>query len=380
MNDSLLAMTMHAERNPSRRALLKGAMAATVTASLPARNAAAADLVVAVLYVGWRQDHGYAQSHAEGIAAIKALEGVRVVEVERVPETPTAEATMKRLIETERTGLLLLTSYDYFDPHMLNACTAYPAVQFRHCGDVWRAGRHPSNAGSYFGFADECQYLCGIVAGHTSRTGKLGFIASESIAPMLRSVNAFTLGARAARRDATVHVYFTGDWYLPNREAEIAGRYAGQGIDVMACDVYSPKRIIEAAEQRGVYVCGNHVDQRALAPKGYLAGAEWIWQKPYMELALAARDGKPVPNLLRGGLKDGFVRFRGFGPAVGETARRHAEEAKDALLGPGLSVFKGPIADNKGNRVIPAGRQYASEDRWLDDMNWLVEGAVGSVT
>jgi simple sugar transport system substrate-binding protein len=361
-----------------RRAFLRRSVAGAALAALPLRSAVANDLTVAALYVGRKDDHGLGQSHAEGLAALRSLTGVRLIEVERVPETPTAEQVVERLIDSERAGLVLLTSYDYFDPHMLNLCAKYPNVQFRHCGDLWRAGRHPVNAGSYFGFIDECQYLCGIVAGHTTKTGKLGFIGSEAIPPVLRNINAFTLGARAARADATVQVYFTGDWYLPNREAEIAGRYAGQGIDVLACDVYSPKRIVEAAEQRGVFVCGYHVDQRALAPKGFLAGAEWVWEKPYVELATSARDGKPLPNILRRGLKSGFVRFRGYGPGVGDAARRHAEDAKAKLIDGSLPPFRGPLADNKGNRVIQANRAYASDDPWLDGMNWLVEGALGS--
>ena len=70
-------------------------------------------------------------------------------------------------------------------------------MRFAHCGGLWTEGKHPKNVGSYFGYIDECQYLNGIVAGHTSKSKKLGFIAAKPIPQVLRNINAFTLGARS---------------------------------------------------------------------------------------------------------------------------------------------------------------------------------------
>ena len=69
-------------------------------------------------------------------------------------------------------------------------------------------------------YIDEAQYLAGIVAGHTSRSGKLGFVAAKPIPQVLRNINAFTLGAQAAKPQTTTQVIFTGDWALPIKEAE----------------------------------------------------------------------------------------------------------------------------------------------------------------
>ena len=46
---------------------------------------------------------------------------------------------------------------------------------------------------------------------------------------------------------------------------------------MVTCHVDSPKVVVETAERRGIFVCGYHADQSALAPKGYLTGAEWSW-------------------------------------------------------------------------------------------------------
>ena len=42
-------------------------------------------------------------------------------------------------------------------------------------------------------------------------------------------------------------------------------------------------------------------------------------------------------------------------------------------------IFKGPLKDNKGNVVIPAGKVMKQTDIELEKMNYLVEGVVGSI-
>jgi simple sugar transport system substrate-binding protein len=46
----------------------------------------------------------------------------------------------------------------------------------------------------------------------------------------------------------------------------------------------------------------------------------------------------------------------------------------------GYAVFKGPLMDNKGNTVVPAGKQYAETAIELESMNYLVEGTKGSIS
>jgi len=86
------------------------------------------------------------------------------------------------------------------------------------------------NVGSYFGYIDEAQYVAGTVAGLSTKTGKLGFIAAKPIPQvLLRNVNSFALGARSVNPAATVKVVFTGDWSMPVKEAEAADSLIDQG-------------------------------------------------------------------------------------------------------------------------------------------------------
>jgi len=367
----------------SRRDVLRifgAAGIAGATTGLAGGPARAADkLVVGVIYVGPRDDYGYNQAQAQAAAAIKAMPGVTVVEQEKVPETNDVQKTMGSMIEQDGATLLFPTSFGYFDPHILRSAEKYPKVRFAHCGGLWTEGKHPKNVGSYFGYIDECQYLNGVVAGHASKSKKLGFIAAKPIPQVLRNINAFTLGARSVDPKITTSLIVTGDWALPVKEAEAANSLIDQGVDVLTCHVDSPKVVVETAERRNIYVCGYHANQATLAPKGYLTGAEWNWLTPYTMHVKDAQGGKPLVNFLRGGLKDGFVKPSAYGKAVSDPARKRADAVKAQMLKGEFVIFKGPLKDNTGKTVIDTGVSQKQTDVVLEQMSYLVEGVIGKV-
>ncbi|MGR9087516.1 MAG: BMP family ABC transporter substrate-binding protein, partial [Gammaproteobacteria bacterium] len=238
-------------------------------------------------------------------------------------------------------------------------------------------GKHPANAGSYFGYIDEAQYLAGIVAGGTSKTGKLGFIAAKPIPQVLRNINSFTLGAQSVNPEVTTQLIFTGDWAMPVKEAEATNSLIDQGVDVITMHVDSPKVIIEICERRGIYSSGYHADQSELAPKGYLTGAEWNWSKVYADYIDRMRQGQEFPHLLRGGIKEGMVKLSKYGPAVSAKTISLAEAAKARFIAGEMTIYKGEIRDNKGNVVIPKDTALPQTDIRLETMDYLVAGVIG---
>jgi simple sugar transport system substrate-binding protein len=361
-----------------RRALLGSAAGAAF--GLTGAANAQKPLVIGFIYVGPRDDYGYNQAHAEAAAILKKMPGLKIVEEEKVPETVAVEKSMESMINLDGATLLFPTSFGYFDPHMLKEAAKNPKIQFRHCGGLWQEGKHPMNTGSYFGYIDEAQYIAGVVAGSTSKSGKLGFVAAKPIPQVLRNINAFTLGAQSINPKVTTQAIFTGDWALPVKEAEATNSMIAQGVDVVTCHVDSPKVVMETAERAGIFCSGYHCNQSKLAPKGYLTGAEWNWEKVYTGMVEDMKAGKAPGNFLRGGLKEGFVRTSAYGPAVSPAAREKADAVKTAILSGGLAIYKGALKDNKGNTVIAAGTSYAITEPKLESMNYLVEGVIGSTS
>jgi basic membrane protein A and related proteins len=97
-----------------------------------------------------------------------------------------------------------------------------------------------------------------------------------------------------------------------------------------------------------------------------------------MDYADVIRKEQKVPNLVRGGLKEGLVRVSDYNQAVTESVRKQADAAKAKFMSGAMIVYKGPIKDNTGRVVIPSGKEYAQTDYWLESMDWLVEGVIGS--
>jgi basic membrane protein A len=361
----------------NRRDTLKSLAALSAAGAAPYAFAQK-PITVGVIYVGPRDDYGYNQAQAEAAAALKKMAGVKVVEEENVPETAAVQKTMAGMIAQDGAALVFPTSFGYFDPHMLAVAAKHSDVRFAHCGGMWTDGKHPKNTASYFGYIDECQFLNGVIAGHMSKSGKLGFVAAKPIPQVLRNINAFTMGARSVKPGLTTQVIFTGDWSMPVKEAEATNSLADQGVDVFTMHVDGPKVIVETAAKRGKMVCGYHASQAKLAPNAYLTGAEWNWLTAYTTFIEAARSGKPHPNFVRGGLKDGFVKMSPYGAMVTDAAKKQADGVKAAMMAGSFDIFKGPLKDNKGNTVIGAGKAFKQTDLELEKMNYLVEGVIGS--
>jgi basic membrane protein A and related proteins len=363
----------------SRRRLLQGATGLAAVGLSGHEAQAAKELVVGFIYVGPKDDYGYNQAHAEASAMLKKMPGVKIVEEEKVPETDDVSKTMESMIKLDGATLLFPTSFGYFDPYMLKMAAKYKDIQFRHCGGLWQKDKHPMNTGSYFGYIGMCQYLNGIAAAHATKSKKIGFIAAKPIPQVLINVNSFALGARSVDPTITTSVIFTGEWSMPVKEAEAANSLADQGIDVLTCHVDGPKVIMETAERRGIYACGYHADQAKLAPKGYLTGAEWNWITVYKQFLSDEQAGKPMPNFTRGGLAEGFVKMSPYGPALSAAGRKNVDSVKAEIMKGGFAVFKGPMKDNKGNTIIPAGKSFPETAVELESQNYLVEGVNGAL-
>ena len=367
--------TLRSSLRLSRRTLFLLALAAAPFGVSPA--IAADGMTVGFIYVGPKTDYGYNQAHAQGAAVVGKLPGVKVREEEMVPETVAVQKTMESMINLDGAKVVFPTSFGYFDPHILKMAAKYKDITFLHCGGLYVEGKHPANVGSYFGYIDEAEYVAGIVAASTSKSGKLGFIAAKPIPQVLRNINSYTLGARSVNPKVTTTVIFTGDWSMPVKEAEAANSLIDQGVDVLTAHVDSPKTIVELAERRGAMVTGYHANQSALAPKGYLTGAEWNWGKVYTDYVKMIQAKKPWPHLLRGGLKEGFVKVSDYGKAVSADAKKKADAAKAKFMAGTMVIYKGPLKDNNGKVVIAAGSEQKQTDIALESMDSLVDGVIG---
>lgn len=340
--------------------------------ALPALVAHAAPSTIGYIYVGPEKDFGYNTSMDLGRQYVeKMLPGTKTLHVENIPETAEVEKVMERMIKSGA-NLIFATSYGYLD-YAIGLGRKYPKVAFLHAGGLKLGG----NVGTYWANSDDAMYLAGMAAGAVSESGKLGFIAAFPIPQVVRSINAFTLGAQAVNPKVTTTVVWTGGWLLPPKEAEATNSLIDAGIDVIGEQVDSPMTIAQTAEKRGIHVVGKDVDVSHLAPKAVLTGASWNWGPTMLELVKEIEAGTWKPSHVRGGLKEGTVVLDKFGPAVPEGVRETILAKKGEMLADKFKVWAGPMTAQDGRAVLPAGAPMPMEQ--LESMQFFVKGVIGTV-
>ena len=354
----------------TRRTVITGLAGASL---LPAAAVAADKLVVGFVYVGPRDDLGYNHSHAIAARKLQGLPGVTLVEQERVPESEAATRAMEAMIVQNNASLVYATSWGYYDPYVLALARQYPKVVFRHCGGAWQQG-DPLNVGSYWGHMHEGQFVAGFVAAKVAASDKLGFIVAKRIPSNLRNLNAFTLGAQAARQSATVQTVFTGSWSDPVREAEAVNALADHRVAAIGCSVDSCRTVAENAQRRGIYFTGYNASVEALSPDSYLTAVIPDWAAININTTKMVMAGQLPPNRFSGGLAEGLVKMDRIGASVSDEAASMMNELLDQIKSGKRQIWQGPIYDNQNVMQVDYDEVLERSDLRLRDMNWFVRG------
>ncbi|GIG39111.1 BMP family ABC transporter substrate-binding protein [Cellulomonas phragmiteti] len=335
---------------------------------------------IGVIAVGPRDDFGYNQAVHQGVEALRAeFPGIEVLDAYNIPEDDTAATTMESMVAQGAT-ILFATSYGHLDAAR-QVAAAHPEVVVVHQGGLLDPA--PPNMGTYFGSVYEPVYLAGIAAGAATRTGKLGYVYAIPIPQTLANINAFTLGARSVRPDATVTAVSTTSWCDPATQADRTASLLASGVDVMTQHQDCTKTVIEATEAAGAFTVGYHADASSLAPEGWLTGSEWDWGPLYTQIVRTAVAGDFVGSEFNGnyraamaGGENPFVASA-FGPSVTD-ATKALVAAAAADLAAGGSPFTGPVLAQDGSVVVPEGETPSVDV--IEQMDYFVEGVVGTVS
>jgi basic membrane protein A len=327
---------------------------------------------VGYIYVGPQSDYGYNYSMDLGRLYVEETLGVETTYFDNIPESAEVERVMERLIRDDY-GIIFATSYGYLD-HAITVGERYPEISFLHAGGL----KLGSNVGTYWADSDDAMYLAGMVAGSLTETGKLGFLGAFQIPQVLRTINAFTMGARSVNPNVTTTVVWTGAWLDPPKEAEVANALLDGGADVLAGQVDSPLTFAQTAERRGAYAVGKDVDVTEFAPNAWLTGASWNWGPMMVSLVEQIQAGTWKPEFVRGTLREGDVVLDPFGSAVPEDVQAQVLAVKEQILSGEKIVWSGPIVKQDGSEVVAAGDPLPMET--LESMDFLVEGVIGSAS
>jgi basic membrane protein A len=324
------------------------------------------------VYIGPVGDAGWSFAHDLGRKGVEAHFGgqVQTTYIESVPYGADAERVFRDLAQ-QGNDIIFGTSFGYMET-MLKVAEEFPNIKFEHATGYKTAPNLRIYDASFY----QDTYMAGVIAGHMTKTGTLGFVGSFPIPEVLRNINAFTLGAQTVRPDVKVRVVWVSSWFDPPKESEAAQALLNQGADVLLQNTDSTA-VLQTAERNGKFAFGWDSDMSAFAPNAHLASAIVNWTPYYVKSIEELRAGTWETKRTVWGVKEDLndlIKIADFVPAE---AKAKVEEIKAGMKAGTFEPFTGPIADNTGKEVLAAGVQ--ADRAWKDGVNFFVRGVEGRV-
>ncbi|MBQ3843071.1 MAG: BMP family ABC transporter substrate-binding protein [Ruminiclostridium sp.] len=336
------------------------------------RNADDKPYRVALLLDGIRSDRSWGQSHYDALARVTGDLGIELLCRENVSSDETFDKVVTALIEDEGCSVIVAASF-FYGERLPELTAKYPKVYFLHASGLDSG----DNLCSFYGRMYQYRYLCGIITGTQTKTGKIGYVASYPTSEVNRGLNAFALGVRSVSPDAQVFTAFSGSWKDSERDRATAEKLINEyGVDVLSqhTDTLAP---LETAKEHGILAAGCHFDNSDIIGESYLTGCVWQWDVFYREQILACMQSR-----FHGGHRwldseSGIMSI--VDPTKTDPTRTGYEEqlkaAQDKLASRSFDVFYGPVNDNNGELRIAVGESM-SDESMLNKFDWYAEGVV----
>jgi len=348
---------------------------------------------VAFVYVGPIGDGGWTYAHNQGRAYLEQNgENVHTAYLESIPEGADSERVIRALAR-KGFDMIFTTSFGFMDPTETVA-SEFPDIAFVHISGF---KKNDKNFGNVFGAMEEMKYLAGMVAGARAKadgSNRVGIIAPWPIPEVIRLSNAAALGMRKTCSECTMDIRWIFTWFDPVKEREAAESLLGAGATVVITGADTPGPV-QAAADRGLTGIAYDSDNACKGlEKNCLTVPYWSWGPIYVDLVKRVQGGTWKPEDYYGGTQDGLLGVYGFmeGQTPYESVPKEVIPEVQKVLAQMKSgefdrfdIFSGPISDNQGNIVIPAGTSLTQSDleglkgvAGREDcticMNYLVEG------
>ncbi len=326
---------------------------------------------VAMVLIGPHDDGGWSQAHYEGLQYLcENVENTHVAYIENVPEGTDSEQTFRSLAR-KGFDFIIGTSFGYMDP-METVAGEYPDKTFLHLTGYKSNGK---NFGNFFGAMEDFKYLAGMLAGSRAKADgnpKIGYMATFPIPEELRLGNAIMRGAKVTCPECTMDVVFINTWHDPIKEKAGATALFDAGAQVVFTGADTGANADVAQEKGKWAVTYDHT--ASCKVDACLTAPYWIWGPEYARIAKSVKaktytagyeyfdaDSKAMGLL---GFMDGETPRKGVADLPAADLQLVKDTLAKELAGQfgRFDVFAGPIKDNTGKELLPAGQKLEQSD------------------
>ncbi len=326
---------------------------------------------VAMVLIGPHDDGGWSQAHYEGLEyTAENVDNVHIAYIENVPEGSESEQVFRSL---SRKGFDLIfgTSFGYMDGMEIVA-EEFPNIMYSHISGY---KSNMENFGNLFGAMEDMKYLGGMLAGSRAKMDgnpKLGYMATFPIPEEIRLGNAIALGMKQTCPECTMDVRWINTWHDPVIEKEAAASLFDAGAQVVFTGADTPA-VADVAQEKGKW--GVTYDwYGSCKVDACLTAPYWKWGPVYAGITEQVRDGSYEAGWHYFDADTGAMGLFGFmegetlPSGVAELPEEDIQLVRDTLAKmlagefDRFDVFAGPIKDNAGNVVVPAGKKMEQSD------------------
>ena len=304
-------------------------------------TSAQAGVKAGFVYVGPVGDHGWTYMHDQARLQVEEALGdeVETVYVESVKYGPDAERVIRQMAQSG-VDIIFATSFGYMEA-MVKVAKEFPDVKFEHATGYKTA----DNLAVYSSKFYQGRYIQGVIAGHLSKAGKAGYIASFPIPEVIRGINSFWLGARSVNPNFDIDVIWVNTWYDPPKEGAAANVLIGQGADIITQHTDSPAAL-QQAEKAGIMAFGQASDMIQFAPNTQLTAILDDWGPYYIARVQAVLEDTWVAGDTWGGMDTGMVAMAPYTNMPEEVAAI-ASNLETAILVGEFDPFGGQFTDGE---------------------------------
>jgi basic membrane protein A len=341
-------------------------------------DAAAKKLKVAFALLWTIDDQGWTTAAYDGIQYLEEQLGDRI-EVSYTEKVLAADAErVFRNYAQQGYDIIFGTTFEHMDP-MLNVAKDYPDIVFEHCSGFKTA----PNMGNYFARMYQGEYLAGYMAGLMGFKN-VGTVATNPIPEPIRGINAFTIGllkglgesGHTVDSNSVNTVVWLKAWRDAINETTLAETLVARRHDLIRQMADTPDSSV-AACAAGVPAIGYGEDVTRYGADCALVSTVWNWGPIYVEKVRQVMDGTWKPTAYWGGFDKNNIILSNFNAAVPAEVQQKVLAAKQKLAAGQDDIFTGPLYDQEGKLMVPAGQKASDKD--LLTMRWLVKGVKGSL-
>lgn len=287
-------------------------------------------LYVAVLLPGKEEDGGWVESAARAVVALRRSKW----QLYAIPQPGASSERIFRQTEElvrSETHLIIGHGYEYIES-FLTLAPNHPQTYFFAMDTLSKERNWPKNFCCLYQRQDEAAFLCGRLAAHLTERNRLGFLGGKEVRTQVKNAGAFERGAKSLNPAIDVFTNFTGTFEDPEQGYEMGLEMIERGADVlMHTASETGNGLIEACNQRDVFVIGYTLDQHKLAPQqmitSLIVDVPRIYQRKIEEVA-GARFRSGIWEV---GLTDGMVGLAPFSGDVPASVRTDLGKVRNAI-------------------------------------------------